>query len=510
MVVVVTRDVVLTGHTRALEMIARGGPLLPILDVLISIVHEQTAGSAVAVISVVDVDAPGRRRDVATLPEAGPAEIDAQPRWSTPILSTTGEILGAFCLHFHERRGPTPDERELVELLSYTAAIAIERQQAAEIALEADRRKDEFLAMLAHELRNPLAPIHTAAQLLAFADRDATIPSRARLVIERQVENMTRLIDDLLDVSRITRGMVELHKTPIDIAQLVARAVETAAPHLQKRGHRLTVSMPGGPMLVNADSTRLEQVIVNVLGNAAKFTGPGGDIAIAVAGEGAAAVTIRVTDNGRGIAPALLPRVFDMFTQGSLTLDRTDGGLGIGLTVAHRLVTMHGGSISVRSEGLGCGSEFMVTLPRTGAAAASDNRPPLPPDVQPRRILIVEDHSDAADMLALLLAAQSHQVRTESNGHAALVAATEFSPDVMLVDVGIPGMSGYDLAERVRSNRTLDHILLIAVTGYGRPQDRTRALTAGFDHHLIKPVDAAAIAGALADASRPKRPSGSE
>src|SRR6266550_6209120 len=195
-VVVVTRDVVLTGHTRALEMIARGGPLLP-------------------------------------------------------ILSTTDQILGAFSLNLRERRAPTPDERELVERLAFIAAIAIERQQASEIAREADRRKDEFLAMLAHELRNPLAPIHTAAQLLAFADRDTTIPSRARLVIERQVQNMTRLIDDLLDVSRITRGMVELHKTPIDIAQLVARAVETAAPHLQKRGHRLTVSMPGGPMLVS-------------------------------------------------------------------------------------------------------------------------------------------------------------------------------------------------------------------------------------------------------------------
>jgi len=168
-------------------------------------------------------------------------------------------------------------------------------------------------------------------------------------------------------------------------------------------------------------------------------------------------------------------------------------------------VTMHGGTITVRSDGLGCGSEFTVTLPRTGDAAASDIPAHLPPDVQPRRILIVEDHSDAADMLALLLAAQSHQVRTESNGHAALVAATEFSPDVMLVDVGIPGMSGYDLAERIRSNRALDHILLIAVTGYGRSQHRTRALTAGFDHHLVKPVDAAAIAGALADGSRPKR-----
>jgi CheY-like chemotaxis protein/anti-sigma regulatory factor (Ser/Thr protein kinase) len=263
--------------------------------------------------------------------------------------------------------------------------------------------------------------------------------------------------------------------------------------------------MPGGPMLVSADSTRLEQVLVNLLANAAKFTGPGGDIAIAVAGEGEDAVTIVVADNGRGIAPALLPRVFDMFTQGSLALDRTDGGLGIGLTVAHRLVAMHGGTISARSEGLGRGSEFTVTLPRTTAAAAGETPVHPTPEVEPRKILIVEDHSDAAEMLALLLSAQSHQVRVESNGHAALVAAMEFSPDVMLVDVGIPGMSGYDLAERIRSNRTLDHVLLIAVTGYGRPQDRTRALTAGFDHHLIKPVDADAIAAVLGDVSRPKR-----
>ena len=486
-------------------MIAHGGPLPPILDLLTGILHEQTAGSAVAVISVLDVDGLGRRRDAPVPLDGASVEIDEQARWSTPILSTTDQVLGAVGVYSRERRPPTLEERELVELISNIAAIAIERQQAVDIALEEGRRKDEFLAMLAHELRNPLAPIHTAAQLLAFTDRDSTIPSRVRLVIERQVQNMTRLIDDLLDVSRITRGMVELHKTPIDIAQLMARAVETAAPHLQKRGHRLTVSMPGGPMLVNADSTRLEQVIVNLLGNAAKFTGPGGDIAIAVAAEGNDALTIRVTDNGRGIAPALLPRVFDMFTQGSLALDRTDGGLGIGLTVAHRLVAMHGGTIGVRSDGPGCGSEFTVTLPRTAGAAANDSPAHPPRELAPRRILIVEDHADAAEMLALLLTAQSHQVRVESNGHGALVAAAEFSPDVMLVDVGIPGMSGYDLAERIRSNRALDHVLLIAVTGYGRPQDRTRALTAGFDHHLVKPVDADAIAAVLADVSRPRR-----
>jgi len=200
------------------------------------------------------------------------------------------------------------------------------REQTARAEAEAaNHAKDQFLALLAHELRNPLAPIVTSAALLRRPGISATVVEQSAGIVERQARSLALLLDDLLDVSRITRGMVELHKTPIEIAQLVARAVETAAPHLQKRGHRLTVSMPGGPMLVNADSTRLEQVIVNVLGNAAKFTGPGGDIAIAVAGEGADAVTIRVTDNGRGIAPALLPRVFDMFTQGALTLDRTDG-----------------------------------------------------------------------------------------------------------------------------------------------------------------------------------------
>jgi len=539
-----SRESLLAAQERALEMIARGAPLAGILDTLTETVERQAGGAALAAVMLLEPDgvhlrhasAPGLpvnlkraidelkvgpgvatsaaaaflRQKVVTedLNEAEgwstirhlPLSLGLRAAWSMPIISSTNRVLGTFDTYFRDARGPSIEEQEIVELLTHTAAIAIERQQAADLAFEADRRKDEFLAMLAHELRTPLAPIRSATQLLAFAERDTSIPSRVRAVIERQVQNMTRLIDDLLDVSRITRGAVELHMVSVDVGRLVAQAVETASPLLQRRDHRLTVTVPDGAIHVCADSTRMEQAIVNLLANAAKFTARGGDIRVRVEDRPDATVAIHVTDNGRGISKALLPRVFEIFTQGSRSLDRSDGGLGLGLTVAHRLVEMHGGSLTVQSEGAGWGSEFTITLPRAQGSCADDVAAATPSAAEPRRIMIVEDHRDAAEMLAMVLTSLSHQVHIAADGHAALQAVGQFRPDMMLIDIGLPGMSGYDLAERIRSDRSLGPMFLVALTGYGGTDDRERALKCGFDRHIVKPIDDRSLDELLRDA----------
>ena len=547
------RDSLLAAQKRVLEMIARGAPLSRILDALTGIVEQQAGGAGVAAICLLEPDgthlhhagSPGLpenfkkaldaqkigphvataaaaaslRRVVVTeaIGEADgwatlnqlPLALGFQAAWSRPIISSTDSVLGTFDTYFRESRAPSAEEQEIVELLSSTAAIAIERQQAADLALEANRRKDEFLAMLAHELRNPLAPIRAAAQLLGFADRDSTIAPRVRSVVERQVQTMTRLIDDLLDVSRITRGAVELQLVTMDVGRIVSHAIETASPLLEKREHRLTVSVPEGPLPVCVDATRMEQVIVNLLGNAAKFTAKGGEIALRVSNREDDTVTIQVADNGRGISRGLLPRIFELFTQGSRSLDRSDGGLGIGLTVASQLVERHGGSLAARSDGAGCGSEFTITLPRAFGPCPNDVRTPPTTAVGSRRILIVEDQRDAAEMLAMVLTAQSHQVRVVGDGHAALAIVGQFRPDVMLIDIGLPGMSGYDLAERIRSDRTLAKVFLVALTGYGGPEDRNHAFRCGFDRHVVKPIDERGLDQLLREASQPSRGAGS-
>ncbi|MEP6918998.1 MAG: ATP-binding protein, partial [Acidobacteriota bacterium] len=440
---------------------------------------------------------PVQTEDIGNAPEwadVGDARITPGLRaaWAMPIVASSKRLLGAIGLYFRERRDVTPSEREAVELFALAAAIAIERQHASDSAVESDRRRDEFLAMLAHELRNPLAPIRTAAQLLGLSEGGSALTAKVQGVIERQVSNLTRIVDDLLDVSRITRGVITLQTVTVDVAAIAARAVESATPLIDRRHHRLTVSTPPDPVLVCADPARLEQVVVNLLANAAKFTPRGGEIGLRVASAGDTA-TITVTDNGRGIAATLVPYVFDMFIQGSRTLDRAEGGLGIGLTVAHRLMEMHGGSIAVRSEGPGLGSQFTLTLPRSAGPAAVDTPCHTAPCFAARKILVVEDRSDAAEMLALLLRARAHDVRVALDGDAALVAAAEFHPDVMLIDIGLPGMSGYDLAERIRSDKAHAHVSLVAVTGYGGLKDRSHALSCGFDEHMVKPIDQQAL-----------------
>jgi PAS domain S-box-containing protein len=367
-----------------------------------------------------------------------------------------------------------------------------ELRQGKRILEQADRRKDEFLAMLAHELRNPLAPIPNAIQVLEdFSPADADL-QWARDVVERQVRHLTRMVDDLLDVSRINRGKIDLRKERIKLAQVVADAVEIARPYIEARGHKLTVSQPPEPLWLEADPTRLAQVVANLLNNAAKYTEKGGQIWLTTDKEGEEAV-LRVRDTGVGIAPEKLPQVFELFTQLNRSLDRSQGGLGIGLTLARRLVEMHGGSIRGRSDGPGQGSEFVVRLPalaetKPGGYVGKKTEPPLA-SAPSRRILIADDNEDFAESCARLLRRRGgHEVKVAHDGLAALEAAQTFRPEVAFLDIGLPGMDGYRLAQRLRQLPGLEGVLLVALTGYGQEEDRRHALAVGFDEHLTKPV----------------------
>jgi PAS domain S-box-containing protein len=417
-------------------------------------------------------------------------------------------------------------EARTMELLEVNSALhaEIERRERlehelrskAEALLEADRRKDEFLSMLAHELRNPLAPILTAAEMIRHATRGDTTVERCRSVIDRQARNLARLVDDLLDVSRITRGAITLQKKLVDLGSVVHSAVDAARPLVDAGRHELIVTCPATPVYVLADPTRLEQILVNLLNNAAKYTMPGGKIRFSVDSSDGD-VTVRVEDNGVGMPPDLLPRVFDLFVQGNRSLDRAQGGLGIGLTLVKSLVTMHGGAVEARSDGVGRGSELVVRLPLanseagTGVAKASAPIPGMTASDEARRALVVEDNVDAAEMLADLLAFWGYDVRAVRSGEAGVEVAGAFNPHVVLLDIGLPGMDGFEVARRLRSmprgrpeGRPLP--LLIGVSGYGQEADRRRAREAGIDYHLIKPLDPKILREllTLVDASRGK------
>ncbi|HLJ97373.1 MAG TPA: PAS domain-containing protein [Gemmataceae bacterium] len=376
---------------------------------------------------------------------------------------------------------------------------------------EADRRKDEFLAMLAHELRNPLAPIRNAVEVLRLSGPTEPPLQQAREMIERQVNHLVRLVDDLLDVSRITRGRITLQKGPVDLATVIVGATESCRPLIDARGHDLRVSLSSTPVRVEGDPTRLTQVVLNLLSNAAKYTPEGGRIDLTVCLEPGEAV-IRVRDNGVGIAPELLPKVFDMFTQAERTLDRSQGGLGIGLTLVQRLVELHGGSVQASSDGLGRGSEFVVRLPILPLAMPpagglrkegepSGERSGLPG----RRILVVDDNSDAAASLAMLLRFLGHDVRTTYDGPSALQIAAEYRPHVTFLDIGLPGMDGYAVARQMHAMPTLDGMVLVAITGYGSAGDRRRSEETGFYAHMVKPVEFAAVQELLAAVTPPNR-----
>ena len=371
-------------------------------------------------------------------------------------------------------------------------------RQSEEAAREADRRKDEFLAMLAHELRNPLTPMRFAVPLLETKLARGEDPTRPIEVLRRQIENMSRIVDDLLDVARVTRGAIDLRRERLDLADIVRRAVDALSPRFREKALDVSVDLPDAPLLVVGDPVRLEQVVVNLLANAAKYTDARGRIAISAKASGTE-IELHVRDTGIGLTPSMLGRVFNLFEQAERALDRSEGGLGIGLTVVKTLVDLHGGRVTVSSPGLGQGSDFVVRLPaalpqpdRVDAATPGEHAAGarLP---RPRRVLVVDDNRDAADLLNELLTGLGHEVKVAYDGHAALDLAEAMKPDLVLLDIGLPGIDGYEIARRLRRDPVLHEVEIVAVTGYGQPEDRRRAIEAGFDEHLLKPVQPAAI-----------------
>ena len=358
---------------------------------------------------------------------------------------------------------------------------------------DADRRKDEFLATLAHELRNPLAPIRNSLQILKMPRVDAATAQQVKEMMERQVHVLVRLVDDLLDVARVMRGKIELRKEPVDLATVVARAVESVHPLIELQGHRLNVSVSRESLLVNADPVRLAQVVSNLLTNSAKYTEANGNIWISAGREGSEAV-LRVRDDGIGIAPDLLPHVFELFMQADHSSTRAQGGLGIGLTLAKNLTQMHDGTMEARSGGLGKGSEFAVRLPlvaQQGAEALGkvDDEPTHEPPSSGHRLLVVDDNKDAAVSLATLLRLQGHEVRIAHDGPTAVALASSFLPNMVFLDLGMPDMDGYEVARLMRQQPGLETVVLTALTGWAQDEDRRRTAAAGFDHHLVKPPE---------------------
>ena len=381
---------------------------------------------------------------------------------------------------------------DLSETRRLTAELEV---RANELAL-ADRRKDEFLAMLAHELRNPLAPLSTALQLLRSG---GTSNDRVLATAERQTRQLARLVDDLLDASRITQGKIALRPEPVLLDDVVTRALETARPAIDARGHVFELSLPAEPIRLEADPARLAQVVANLLDNAAKYTPPGGSIWLtAVRDRDGIVLTVR--DTGAGLAPELLPSLFDLFVQGDRSLARSGGGLGIGLTIVRRLVELHGGRVEARSAGVGRGSEFVVHLPAPPPAAPAVVTPqpvPVAPSATPLKVLLVEDNRDSAEVLGMVIELWGHELRVAYDAAAALDMLASWTPDAILSDLGLPRMDGYELARRIRRHPAVAGAVLIALSGYGRDEDKQAAIDAGFDHHLVKPPDLERLADLL-------------
>ena len=410
---------------------------------------------------------------------------DGTPFWANVVITTLYDREGRL-------RGFAKVTRDLTD------------RKRIEALEHAERQMNEFLAMLGHELRNPLAPIRNAVAMMQQSELSPSQLSWARDVIDRQITHLARLVDDLLDVSRITSGKITLQKEPLALIPLVSATAEASRPLFEARGHTLETVLPSESLRVAGDSTRLSQILLNLLNNAAKYTPEGGRIRLAVEKDGQEAV-VRVRDSGIGIPADLLPKVFDLFAQGERSLDRTEGGLGIGLTLVRQLVQMHGGSVEAHSEGPGRGSEFVVRLPHFAAPPAADR--PAVQDTEgsspmgSRRVLVVDDNRDSVETMALLLHLWGHEVRTAYDGPSALALAAEYRPDVVLLDIGLPGMNGYEVAKRLREIPGLEKSVLVAVTGYGQESDRQRARKAGFDRHLVKPVEPTALQDLLAAAS---------
>jgi PAS domain S-box-containing protein len=367
-----------------------------------------------------------------------------------------------------------------------------ERRRVEKALREADRKKDEFLAMLAHELRNPLVPIRNGLKVLKLAGNDPVRAEEARSIMDQALNQMVRLVDDLLDVSRITTGKLQLRKERVDLATVVQNAVEATRPLIDAQGHKLTVTLPPAPVLLDADPTRLAQVFSNLLNNAAKYSEDGGDITLSaeLAGD---EVRVRVTDKGIGIAADHLPRIFEMFAQVDTAFDRSQGGLGIGLSLVKGLVEMHGGGVQAHSDGPGMGSQFVVCLPTAGAQPSRVGDPAKDDGetcgVSKCRILVVDDNRLSSDSTAMLLRIMGHDLAIARDGIQGMECARAFRPDVILLDIGLPQLNGYETARRIREQPWGKDIFLIAVTGFGQEEDRRRSLEAGFDYHMVKPVN---------------------
>jgi signal transduction histidine kinase/CheY-like chemotaxis protein len=408
------------------------------------------------------------------------------------VMVFTGVLLSLLCESLHRTRRRLEAEQE-----NLRNSVDMQRQMRDALT-ESDRRKDEFLATLAHELRNPLAPVRNASHILKARMPPTPELQWARDVIDRQVTQMTRLIDDLMDVSRITRGTFELRREHVALDEVVRVAVETSRPIIEASGHELVVNVPPEPINLDADVIRLAQVFSNLLNNAAKYTAPGGRIAVTAERDGNM-VSVAVQDSGVGIPPSMLTQVFEPFTQLDNSLERTRGGLGIGLALAKRLVEMHGGAIEAHSSGAGHGSRFVVRLPvsaRQNPARPSVLEGPGPVSAVSRgrrRILVADDNNDSATSLSILLNDAGYDIRTAGDGVQALETAAQFRPDIALLDIGMPKLNGYEVARQIRNQPWGRHVLLIALTGWGGAEHRQKTAQAGFDHHLTKPVDPAAL-----------------
>ena len=427
-------------------------------------------------------------------------EVMQRRDFSLQVKKTTNDEIGvlvdAFNAMLNEvgRRAAALEESN--RILEHETA---ERRSAEQALRVADRRKDEFLATLAHELRNPLAPLMNGLEILRMAGANPAMAERSREVMERQLRQMVRLVDDLLDVSRITTGKLMVRRSPVQLQQVIRSAVELAEPFSKSRGHTLEVDLPAEPVWLEADATRLSQVFSNLLNNAAKYTNAGGAIRLDARVVGNS-VAVRVIDNGIGLSPAMLGRVFDMFTQVDYSLERSNAGLGVGLTLARRLVELHDGKLEAFSDGPDKGSTFVATLPLATAAEIPPPGSTEPEQVAGRkfRILLADDNVDFSGSLATLLRREGHELLVAEDGLRALEAAPAFQPDFAFLDIGLPGLNGYALARALRANPATSDTVLVAVTGWGQERDRQLAQEAGFDHHLVKPVEPVKIREVLA------------
>ncbi len=412
-----------------------------------------------------------------------------------PLIGRGGRLLGHIHLAGKTKGDFTQDDKAILIQLAHMAALAYDNARLYEELRESDRHKDEFLATLAHELRNPLAPIRNSIHVMRLAGDDRATIDGSLAMIERQVQQMVRLVDDLLDLSRISRGQIKLRTERVDLATILTSAVETSRPLIEQSAHELAIALPDDPIPLVADPTRLVQVFSNLLNNSARYTEPGGHIWLSAQREDDC-VTVRMRDSGVGIPPEMLPRIFEMFMQVDQSLERAQGGLGIGLKVVKRLVEMHGGSIEAHSEGPNRGSEFVVRLPvaldlkaTPPAAAGGGHAAPR----SHRRILVVDDNRDSADSLTTMLNIMGNEVRTAHDGQEAVDLAATFDPEVVLMDIGLPMLNGFDAARRMRDQPGGKGMVIVALTGWGQEEDRRRSQEAGFDHHFVKPVDPFAL-----------------